>query len=60
MTESLHNVLTENNVITIVFQPSSENMDQLHGIAACQTDDVRQRNWLSKSYGTSSYKLCRR
>ena len=34
-----------------MFQVSggSVEVEQLHGIQACQTDDVLKRNWLSKS-----------
>ena len=42
-----------------LLQPSSENMDQLHGIAACQSDDVRERNWLSKCIAQDKPFFCK-
>ncbi|XP_052074223.1 protein KIAA0100-like isoform X2 [Mytilus californianus] len=44
----LMKLVAESDSKSIVFteEPSSVNMDQLQGVAACQTDDVTQKNWL--------------
>ncbi|OWF48647.1 protein KIAA0100-like isoform X2 [Mizuhopecten yessoensis] len=44
----LMKLVSESDSKSVAFteEPSSVNMDQLHGVAACQTDDVYCKNWL--------------
>ncbi|KAL3856242.1 hypothetical protein ACJMK2_011019 [Sinanodonta woodiana] len=44
----LMKLVAESDSKSVAFteEPSQSNMDQLHGVAACQTDDVLQKNWL--------------
>ncbi|KAK6192150.1 hypothetical protein SNE40_003678 [Patella caerulea] len=44
----LMKLVSESDSKSVAFteEPSSSNMEQLHGIRACQTDDVVQKNWL--------------
>ncbi|XP_052234314.1 protein KIAA0100-like isoform X2 [Dreissena polymorpha] len=43
----LMKLVAESDSKSVAFteEPSSANMDQLHGIAACQGDDIVQKNW---------------
>ncbi|KAK3084827.1 hypothetical protein FSP39_019738 [Pinctada imbricata] len=43
----LMKLVAESDSKSVVFteEPSSTNLDELHGMAACQTDDVICRNW---------------
>ncbi|ESO97897.1 hypothetical protein LOTGIDRAFT_228425 [Lottia gigantea] len=44
----LMKLVSESDSKSVAFteEPSSSNMEQLHGVRACQTDDVIQKNWL--------------
>ncbi|XP_060562860.1 LOW QUALITY PROTEIN: protein hobbit-like [Ruditapes philippinarum] len=37
---------SDSKSVAFTEEPSSTNMDQLQGVAACQTDDVIQKKWL--------------
>jgi hypothetical protein len=39
---------TDSKFVAFTEEPSGGNIEQLHGVSACQTDDVLKRNWLSK------------
>ncbi|XP_033731035.1 protein KIAA0100-like, partial [Pecten maximus] len=43
----LMKLVSESDSKSVAFteEPSNMNMDQLHGVAACQTDDVYFKNW---------------
>ncbi|XP_069135589.1 protein hobbit-like isoform X1 [Argopecten irradians] len=44
----LMKLVSESDSKSVAFteEPSNMNMEQLHGVAACQTDDVYCKNWL--------------
>uniref|UniRef100_A0A0L8HRK1 Uncharacterized protein n=1 Tax=Octopus bimaculoides TaxID=37653 RepID=A0A0L8HRK1_OCTBM len=50
----LNKLVSETDKKSVAFteEPSEANMEQLHGIAACQTDDVIKKNWLIELFNS--------
>lgn len=53
-TAMLNKLVSETDKKSVAFteEPSEANMEQLHGIAACQTDDVVKKNWLIELFNS--------